>query len=318
MKILFITSNRIGDAVLSTGILGKLIELHPSADITVVCGPYAAELFYAVPNLEQLYVLRKKSWNRHWIKLWMVCIETPWDLIVDLRNSFTTRLLRANRRLYRTQSTGQHKVIENARVLGLEKTPPSPRLWLDEQAWANAAGFLPEVRPFITLGPAANWRAKQWPADRFAALAQKLTAPRGPFPNAPVLVIAAQAEQSYVEPVLAALGEQAKPVIGQELLAVAACLQESALFVGNDSGLMHMAAAMNTPTLGLFGPGLESIYGPWGPRSAFVRTPESRAELLKKQSGTPPGRPRPNLMDTLTVDAVFAAALDLLRKAESP
>ncbi|MCG8512385.1 MAG: glycosyltransferase family 9 protein, partial [Rhodospirillales bacterium] len=54
MRILFITSNRIGDAVLSTGVLGHLLETYPKARITIACGPAPAPLFRAVPNLDRL------------------------------------------------------------------------------------------------------------------------------------------------------------------------------------------------------------------------------------------------------------------------
>jgi ADP-heptose:LPS heptosyltransferase len=65
-----------------------------------------------------------------------------------------------------------------------------------------------------------------------------------------------------------------------DLPTLYACLQRASLFVGNDSGLMHMAAAAGIPTLGLFGPSRDELYGPWGPRCAAVRTPESYDELI--------------------------------------
>src|ERR1700761_8617995 len=117
MKILFITSNRVGDAVLSTGVLNFLVANFPDAQFTIACGPYAAGLFRAVPRLNQLIVLEKKSWNRHWLKLWRICFGTHWDLIVDLRNSIVSRLLRAKKRAIASGSTGKHKVVENALLL---------------------------------------------------------------------------------------------------------------------------------------------------------------------------------------------------------
>ena len=117
MKILFITSNRVGDAVLSTGVLAWLVEKYPGAQFTIACGPYAAGLFRAVPRLDRLIVLEKKTWNRHWLELWQACIGTHWDIVVDLRNSIVSRLLRTQQRAAASGSTGKHKVIENAAVL---------------------------------------------------------------------------------------------------------------------------------------------------------------------------------------------------------
>ena len=93
MKGLFITSTRIGDAVLSTGILNKVIQLHPSIDITVACGPAAAPIFLEMPNLKNLICMEKKVFSLHWLDLWKICIGTRWDIIVDLRNSPVSRML---------------------------------------------------------------------------------------------------------------------------------------------------------------------------------------------------------------------------------
>ena len=70
MRLLFITSTRVGDAVLSTGILNACIQRYPGLVVTVACGVPAAPLFAAMPNLEELIVLEKTSYARHWLTLW--------------------------------------------------------------------------------------------------------------------------------------------------------------------------------------------------------------------------------------------------------
>jgi len=310
VKILFITSNRVGDAVLSTGLLAWLVEHNPGAQFTIACGPYAAGLFRAVPVLERLIVLEKKSWNRHWLELWKECAGTRWDLIVDLRNSIVSRLLRAEKRAILSSNTGKHKVVENGAVLGLNP-PPSPHIWLDASAEKQAAQLLPATRPLLALGPSANWPCKQWPIERFAHLANTLTAENGPLAGASVLVIADAHEREQIAPLLQALPQDKRvDITGYDLLTVADCLKQCSLFVGNDSGLMHVAAAIGTPTLGLFGPGYEEIYGPWGPRCAYVRTPESREELLARLPNL--AAREPNLMGGLSVEKVYEAACLLL------
>jgi len=313
MNILFITSNRVGDAVLSTGLLASLVDRYPDARFTIACGPYAAGLFRGVPRLDQLIVMEKKSWNRHWIALWKAVIGTRWDLIVDLRNSIVPKFLRATQRATPTRKTGKHKVMENATALALDPPPP-PRLWTDAEAERNAARILPAARPLLALGPAANWPVKQWPIERYAALAKKLTSPGSPLAGASVIIIADAHERAQVTPLLQSIAPDKRvEVIGNDLLTVAACLKQCRLFVGNDSGLMHVAAAMGTPTLGLFGPGYEDIYGPWGPDCTFIRTPESRETLLARLPDL--SAKEPNLMGGLTVDRVFEAARGLLSRA---
>jgi len=311
MKILFITANRLGDAVLSTGVLSHLVERFPGARIAVICGPYAASLFAAVPGLARIIVLRKRPWNIHWLEAWRACVGTRWDLVVDLRNSIVSRMLGASRRAVRGRNSGQHKVIENAAVLGLQP-PPSPYIWLSEQAEREAASIIPARSNVLALGPAANWPCKQWPAERFGVLANKLTSAEGPLVGAQILIVAGENERAGLAPLLQMVPPERRiELFGCDLLTVAACLKRARLFVGNDSGLMHLAAAMGVSVLGLFGPGREDIYGPWGARCATVRTPESREELLQRLPS--PDAHHPNLMEGLGVEKVCEAAIKLLK-----
>ena len=312
MKILFITSNRVGDTVLSLGALRALVAHYPEAQFTIACGPYAADLFRAVPRLERVILLKKKSYNRHWIALWKTCVGTKWDLILDLRNSLVSYLLRTQRRATHVRNTGQHKVIQIAAALGLASKPPTPCVWLDSAAESVAQRLMGD-RPCLALGPAANWPPKQWPIERFAVLAQRLTAVGGVLEGASVVVCAEAGERAQLAPLLQSVPDSRRiEIVGQDLLAVAACLKRCRLFVGNDSGLMHLAAASSIPTLGLFGPGYEAIYGPWGERSAVVRTPESRESLLQKLPSL--DAREPNLMEGLAVETVVQAATKLLQR----
>lgn len=310
MRILFITSNRIGDAVLTTGVLSRLAQNHPGAKFTIVCGPMAAELFRAVPGLERLITLRKKRWNMHWLKLLRECSGVEWGLIADFRNSVASRLLRARKKIYGpVRSSRKHKVVENAAAFGMEP-PPSPVIWTDDEAEKTALRLMPTGAPVIAIGPAANWPPKQWPIGKFVMLAQRITGAGGFMPGARILVAAAKQEREQVLPLIQSLPRwQLIETIGQDLLAVAACLRHCRMFIGNDSGLMHIASAVGIPTLGLFGPGFEKIYGPWGPASAVVRTPESAEDLLARLPK--PGAHYPNLMESLSVNAVYGAAKNL-------
>jgi heptosyltransferase III len=140
-----------------------------------------------------------------------------------------------------------------------------------------------------------------------------LTAPDGPLPGARVVVLAAAHERPQAAPVLDALPAARRiDLVGRvDLLTASAVLRRAALFVGNDSGLMHLAAASGTPTLGLFGPSPAARYAPWGPRAAIAATSLSPAQLLG------PGfdhRTTDTLMDSLSVEAVEAAARGLIER----
>ena len=311
MRILFVTSNRIGDAVLSTGLIGALLDRHPEARFTLACGPAAAGLFAAMPRLERLVVMSKQRFSAHWVRLWLAAVGTGWDLVVDLRSSGLAWLLRArDRRVFgHGESVSGHRVEQLALLLGLAP-PPAPRLWTTEVHRRQAAALMPGER-WLALGPTANWGGKQWPAERFAELARRLTASGTPLAGARVVVLGGVGEQAAAAPLLASL--PALDLVGRiDLLTVHACLARAALYVGNDSGLMHIAAAAGTPTLGLFGPSREEHYAPWGPRTATVRTDLSYDQILAT-----PGydyRSQATHMGSLGIEKVEQAARALIER----
>ena len=316
MNLLFITSNRLGDAVLGSGVLARLIERHPGAHITIAVGPHAAPLFRAVPGLRQLFVLEKKSWNRHWLLFWQACHAVRWDIVVDLRNSLPARLLFARQRYYLRRLPGRHKVIENAAAIGEAEAPPAPHIWLDAEAEDAARKIMPAGKPVLALAPVANWPPKEWLLARFTELVRRLIASGGPLAGAAVLILAGAKERAAITPLLQAIPDaQRIELLGHDLLTVTACLKRARLFIGNDSGLMHLSAAAGAPTLALFGPALEDIYGPWGKNCAVVRTPETAEELLARMPNM--HAREPNLMEGLSVDSVFNAARKLLDATKS-
>src|ERR1700738_4403180 len=129
MHILFVTATRIGDAVLSTGLLAYLIERHPEARFTIAAGPVAGPLFEAVPGLERLAVMEKRRWSLHWLPFYAAVATRRWDLVVDLRGSVLAWLLRTGeRRVMAKGDPREHRVRQLARLLGLDP-PPSPVIW---------------------------------------------------------------------------------------------------------------------------------------------------------------------------------------------
>ncbi len=317
MHILFVTATRIGDAVLSTGLLSHLIDRYPRARLTIAAGPVAAPLFEVLPGLERLLVMRKRRAALHWLSLYAAVVRRRWDLVVDLRGSALAWIVRAGeRRVMAKRDAGAHRVRELGQLFGLDP-PPSPRLWIGPHHLRAAASLVPAGGPVLAIGPAANWRGKQWRGERFAELARRLTGPAGLFPGGRVAVMAAAHERAQAEPLLAAIPRDRviDLVGGADLLTAAAVLRRSAMFIGNDTGLMHIAAAAGTPTLGLFGPSPAERYSPWGNCTAIVRT-----ALPPEAMFTPDfdHRTTATLMDSLSVDMAEQAACELWRRAASP
>jgi ADP-heptose:LPS heptosyltransferase len=269
MRILFITATRLGDAVLSTGLLAHLLAAHPDARFTIACGPVAEGVFARMPRRDRTIVVTKQTFDRHWLSLWRSTVTRRWDLAVDLRGSGLTFCLAARRRaIMRGGRRPGHRLGHLAGVLGLAD-PPLPVAWTDAQDRARAAGLLPQAAPLIGLGPTANWPGKTWAPERFAALFHALAAD---LPGARPVVFGGPgpAERALAQKAIDALPGAIDLVGALSLPEAAACLARCTLFAGNDSGLMHLAAAAGAPTLGLFGPTPPSEYAPSGARTGFV------------------------------------------------
>jgi ADP-heptose:LPS heptosyltransferase len=151
-----------------------------------------------------------------------------------------------------------------ALLLGAEKSPLPPDMLATASENAQAEAFLRDHQhPFWAIHPGSGSPAKNWPAERFAQLALDL----GP----PGLLIEGPADADAVAGLArAGLGLR---VSGWPLRTLGALLQRVGLFVGNDSGVTHLAAAWGAPTLALFGPTDPTVWRPVGRRVVAIGSP---------------------------------------------
>jgi len=310
MRLLFVTSTRVGDAILSTGVLARLIEENPGIKVTIACGPAAASLFEAVPGVERVIVLDKMIGSLHWLYLWSQTVTRRWDILVDIRNAPITYIIGARKRyrMHRNREPGL-RIFQLGKVIGCED-PPSPHIWVDKKRSAEARRLIPEGGPVLAIGPTANWRGKQWRATYFAELIARLTSPDGPLPGARVAIFGRDDERPMALPVIESVPkDRLLDLVGHlDLLTVYACLKQSSLYVGNDSGLMHLAAASGVPTLGLFGPSPVEQYAPWGPLCDYVQASVGFDDIFPENFDH---RNTDSLMDSLSVDHTEKAASEL-------
>jgi heptosyltransferase-3 len=268
MRILFITSNRIGDAVLSSGLVAHLLATYPQARLTIACGR---------------------------LGLWAKLIGRRWDFVVDNRGSLMGYFLLSRRRARLIRRPGP-KIAEIGAILGLDP-PPLPTVWTAPEDEAKAEALLPGPGPYVALAPTANWPGKIWPAERFARAFEQIAANVLPGARAVIFAGPGPEEAERAAPLRARLPGAIDLGGRLTLFEAAACLKRVALFIGNDSGLMHLAAASGAPTIGLFGPTPASVYAPAGPRARAVVAPAAE-------------------MTAIGVEAVVAAARDLLGSME--
>ena len=277
-RLLFVTLSNIGDLVMTTPALVALHDAFPGARIDIVADPRSSELLTRCPFLGQLVHRVKREGHAGTWRLVRQLRRHSYDAIVDLRTDFLPWLLRGRRRSARWQAGthGPHAVEQHfavaARVLSARPPIPDARLWLDERDRSAARTLLAGLSGTrrLVLAPGANWPGKRWPAPHYVALANAL---REHFDSLVLLGSAADAADGARMQDDIAL--PTRNLMGRtSLLAASAVLADCALFVGNDSGLGHLAAAAGTPSVTVFGPGRPERYRPWGSRASLVMAPD--------------------------------------------
>lgn len=310
MRLLFITSNRLGDAILSSGVLAHFIGMYPGAEVTVVCGRIPAPLFRAVPGIKQIIPVEKEPFALHWLKPYTRLFGTHWDVLVDLRNVGIMKLLPARQRFTGPPVSGKrHRLQDYADMLGTPDRVPAPHMWLDEAAKEKAAELIPEGGPVIAVAPVTGPKRKLWRPERYAAVIDALTTAAGPFPHARVAIFAAPNERPSAEELVKLLpaGHTLDLIGATDPLEAAAAIGRCTFFLGVDSGLMHAAAAMGVPTVGLFGEhGVPQVYRPWGAQTAYVHRRNPAYDENDKPSG----------MDGIAVEEVIKTCEALAERAE--
>lgn len=273
MRILFIASSRIGDAVISSGILEHLRLTHPQARITVAAGAVARDVFAHLPQLERLIVFDKERFDFHWLRLWLRLAPRFWDIVVDVRGSGLAWFLPAGtRKSIRGGRRPGWRYAQLGAAMGLDPAP-LPVAWTNAADAECAEALLPAGGRLVGLGPTANWDAKIWPPERFAAAFRALAEEKLKGARAVVFAGPGARERELAAPVLELLPDAIDLTGRLSLPQVAACMRRLDLFIGNDSGLMHLAAAAGAPTLGLFGPSHASQYAPAGRRAGVAVAP---------------------------------------------
>jgi heptosyltransferase-3 len=275
-RLLVVTLSNIGDVVLTTPVFEALAVAFPGRAIDVVGDRRSSDVLRGAPWLGEIFHRDKQGGIGAQLALLRRLRRRRYAVAVDLRTPLIPYLLRAHRRYAKhgRRAQGQHAVEEHfavvAPLLGVRPVPPC-RLHVDAaaaRAAADALALLPPTARWLALAPGANWPGKCWPSDAFRALADRFGTR---FDG--VIVLGSAADRAAAA-VLSTLDRPCVDLTGQTDLATAvAVLARAAAFVGNDSGLGHMAAALAVPTVTVFGPGEPARYRPWGPRTALALAP---------------------------------------------
>lgn len=306
-RALVIKLRHHGDVLLSSPVLSALKAAAPQCEIDALVFADTAPMLEGHPDLARLHAIGR-DWKklgllsqlRHEWRVIRALRSRDYDLIIHLtdhpRGAWLSRLLcprwsvapqrskgarwwkRSFSHLYRTVGGGRRHTVDThldaLRRLGLQADAASRRLQMvpGTAAEARIDALLAEhgLEPgnFIQLHPASRWFFKCWPASRNAALLKTLVA-RGER----VAITAAPdpRELQMVEAIIAEAGVPVVNLAGQfKLGELAALTSRAKLFVGVDSAPMHIAAAVGTPCVALFGPSGNIEWGPWMVRGEVV------------------------------------------------
>jgi heptosyltransferase-2 len=168
------------------------------------------------------------------------------------------------------------RMIDRCGALTLPKDTPVPKDWpkpgLDVPAaaaaeWRARRGLADDGRPVVAFAPGAVGPAKRWPVAYFAELAKSLTAE-----GCSVWVLGSPAEAPLAKKIVDAAGTNARDLTSDDLRNAILALKLASACVSNDSGLVHVSAAIGTPTIGIFGPTSASHWAPLNPLAATIET----------------------------------------------
>ena len=312
MKVLFIGNTRLGDAILSTPILNYYNKKNN--DITVICSTLSKNIYSSFSSVKRVITLNKKKRGLHWLEAYNLLEPVKWDLVIDLRNSLLSRIIR-KKSIIRYNDTGNevHKVESYCNLVNLKKgrSPFIPSNKSNRKIVINLINKIKIQSPILVIAPITNWKRKNWPLQNYKKLIKKLMRKENKYFSS-VILLGSQDESIHCEKLKKSLNNLAVFNLAGKLqvLEIYELFKLCSFFIGNDSGLTHLAAASNVKNLALFGPSKSTIYRPWGKNSHFIRTPETYSQLVEVK-----GYDRfddSSLMKSLKVQDVFNACLQII------
>ena len=272
MKILVISSNLIGDAILSTGVISFFSKKNPDAKFTFVIGPTAKPIFKNLKSIERIITISKKKYHKHWLDIIYNCYGKKWDIIIDFRSSLLPYFLKHKKKFIFKKKPNVNHVKQLSDHFGCDCSELFIETSKKEQEIAQ--NYISNKLKYFVIFPGGNWIPKIWSVKNYNSLLLKILSKNK---NIKFILVGSKAEEDiYYNEITKNIN--AKDIInlfGASLTQTAAYMKQSNLFIGNDSGLSHMASATKLKSIVLFGPTNDKVYGPFIKGSHVVRTNES-------------------------------------------
>ena len=271
MKILIICSNLIGDTILSTGVIKHFVDEHKDAKISLVIGPTAAPLFKNYQNIEKVIIFKKRKFNFHWIEIFKNVYKTKWDIVIDFRSSVLSYFLKNNKKYIFKKQKGLHQIDQLNSSFGFLCSKLFIPTSLDEENEVNQT--LDHTFKHVVVFPGGNWQPKLWPLENYNSVMKLLLKNNDNIKF--ILVGSSNEKDKFFENLVTGIDKSfIIDLFGCNLTLTSAFMKKSDLFIGNDSGLMHLAVSNQLRVIALFGPTDNRVYGPYGDNNIVIRTKE--------------------------------------------
>jgi len=299
-RILLVKMSSIGDVVQSLPVAAALRRRFPESYIGWIVGCAAADAVTANPHLSEVLIVGGSGENSSGIRN-LPPLEAPWqlrralravaaDVTLDLqglfKSAFVAYLSGASERIgFRTLHEGtfllnNRPIVQNRRdihavdsyldfaeVMGAERKPVEFTIAISDNDREVVDGFFHGSSNHAALIPGARWESKLWPAERFAAVADALFEEYG----CTSVIVGATGDRELAQRIEAAARASTIDLTGRTTLKeIAVVFQRCRVTIGNDTGPLYISAAMDTPTVALFGPSDARRLGPYGAGHAKV------------------------------------------------
>lgn len=281
-RILVIRLSSLGDVLLTTPVLRLLREHRPTAQIDFLTRAPYHDLLCANPCVDRLLVFDPRHGLRQTLR---TLRQTRYDVIIDLHRTLRSRLLSrglvARRKLTYTKHTWRRALLVHLGWNTLRAMTPVPELYAAPLRRLGITVPLPPLEmhltaasrdamrlylrqafpdrstaPLLAIAPGARWPTKRWPVERFAAVAQELAQEQ----RAAVVLLGGTEDAALARALRQRLRVPVLDSTGRlPLQHTAALLQQCRLLLSNDSGLMHLAAALQVPVVAIFGPTVQEF-----------------------------------------------------------
>ena len=279
MKILVISSNLIGDTILSTCVVEHFAKKYPKATFTFLIGPSSGQIYEFFPRKDKIILIKKKKFNMHWIDMYLSAWNKKWEIIIDFRSSLLSYFLISKKRYIFKKDKRFNHLDQLKRSFNLNDT--SLYVHTNNEDDLLAKNEIDSNFKHVVIFPGGNWKPKIWPSEYYNKLIKILITE---YSNLKFVIVGSIEEKKiYLKSIKQDLPDDIfLDIMGKPLTLTSSFMKLSNLFIGNDSGLMHLSIASRLTTISLFGPTDDRIYSHINSHSYVIRTAKNYSDFNKK------------------------------------